>query len=45
MARLDRLAMGKMVAQLGATIGRTFSYALLRAVSAPDEGFAPELAT
>jgi len=36
-ARLDRLADVKTVAQLGATIGRTFSYALLRAVSRLDE--------
>ena len=33
MARLDRLAAPKMVAQLGATIGRQFSYELLRAVA------------
>jgi predicted ATPase len=33
MARLDRLAAAKPVAQLGATIGRQFSYELLRAVS------------
>jgi class 3 adenylate cyclase/predicted ATPase len=37
MARLDRLATAKPVAQLGAVIGRQFSYALLRAVSALDE--------
>jgi len=37
MARLDRLAAGKDVAQLGATIGRTFAYELLRAVSPLDE--------
>ncbi|MGH8071117.1 MAG: ATP-binding protein [Candidatus Entotheonellia bacterium] len=37
MARLDRLAAVKEVAQLGATLGRTFSYALLRAVSRLDE--------
>ena len=30
-ARLDRLADGKVVAQLGAVLGRTFSYELLRA--------------
>ena len=30
MARLDRLAAVKEVAQLGATLGRTFSYELLR---------------
>jgi predicted ATPase len=33
MARLDRLATAKAVAQLGATIGREFSYALLAAIS------------
>ncbi len=33
MARLDRLASAKGVAQLGATIGRTFSYDLLEALS------------
>jgi class 3 adenylate cyclase/predicted ATPase len=37
MARLDRLAAVKEVAQLGATLGRTFSYELLRAVSPLDE--------
>jgi TOMM system kinase/cyclase fusion protein len=37
MARLDRLATGKEVAQLGATIGRTFAYELLQAVSPLDE--------
>jgi TOMM system kinase/cyclase fusion protein len=37
MARLDRLATVKAVAQLGATIGRTFAYELLRAVSPLDE--------
>jgi predicted ATPase/class 3 adenylate cyclase len=36
MARLDRLAMVKEVAQLGATIGRTFAYELLQAVSLLD---------
>src|SRR5262244_3811722 len=29
MARLDRLMTGKVIAQLGATIGRQFSYAML----------------
>src|SRR5262249_37308696 len=38
MARLDRLAPVKGLAQLGATLGREFSYALLRAVSPWDEG-------
>jgi predicted ATPase len=37
MARLDRLATVKAVAQLGATIGRTFTYDLLQAVAALDE--------
>jgi predicted ATPase len=36
MARLDRLAAVKVVAQLGATIGRTFPYALLQAVAQLD---------
>jgi TOMM system kinase/cyclase fusion protein len=33
MARLDRLMTGKVIAQLGATIGRQFAYALLQAVA------------
>jgi predicted ATPase len=33
MARLDRLGSGRRVAQIGAAIGREFSYTLLRAVS------------
>jgi predicted ATPase len=33
MARLDRLSSGRRVAQIGAAIGREFSYQLLRAVS------------
>jgi class 3 adenylate cyclase/predicted ATPase len=33
MARLDRLMTGKVIAQIGATIGRQFSYALLQAAS------------
>jgi class 3 adenylate cyclase len=37
MARLDRLNTVKAVAQLGATIGRQFSYELLRAVGPLDE--------
>jgi len=37
MARLDRLATVKEVAQLGATLGREFSYELLKAVSPLDE--------
>ena len=36
MARLDRLAAAKLVAQLGAVIGRTFTYDLLQAVSPLD---------
>ena len=38
MARLDRLATVKSLAQLGATLGREFSYALLQAVSSWDGG-------
>jgi len=37
MARLDRLAMMKALAQLGATLGREFSYDLLQAVAPWDE--------
>ena len=37
MARLDRLTTVKAVAQLGATLGRTFAYELLQAVSPLDE--------
>ncbi|HEU0055477.1 MAG TPA: hypothetical protein VFQ39_19955, partial [Longimicrobium sp.] len=37
-ARLDRLATTKELAQVGAVLGREFSYALLRAVSDVDEG-------
>lgn len=37
MARLDRLATGKEVAQLGATLGREFTYEVLRAVSPLNE--------
>src|SRR4029077_7418906 len=33
LARLDRLASVRLVAQIGAAIGREFSYELLRAVS------------
>jgi class 3 adenylate cyclase/predicted ATPase len=36
MARLDRLGTAKTIAQLGATLGREFSYALLQAVSPVD---------
>jgi len=38
MARLDRLMTAKVIAQLGATIGRQFSYELLQVVSQVDEG-------
>ena len=37
MARLDRLATVKSLAQLGATLGREFAYVLLQAVSPWDE--------
>ncbi|HUN58211.1 MAG TPA: AAA family ATPase [Candidatus Binataceae bacterium] len=37
MARLDRLSMVREIAQLGATLGREFSYSLIRAVSGIDE--------
>src|SRR5262245_4366521 len=37
MARLDQLASAKVVAQLGATLGREFTYELLRAVAPMDE--------
>jgi class 3 adenylate cyclase/predicted ATPase len=37
MARLDRLESAKSVAQLGAVIGRQFSYELLQAISQLDE--------
>jgi class 3 adenylate cyclase/tetratricopeptide (TPR) repeat protein/type II secretory pathway predicted ATPase ExeA len=38
LARLDRLGSAKGVAQLGATLGRRFSYALLRAVAPLEDG-------
>jgi class 3 adenylate cyclase/predicted ATPase len=38
MARLDRLATVKALAQLGATLGREFPYTLLQAVAPWDEG-------
>jgi TolB-like protein/class 3 adenylate cyclase/predicted ATPase len=45
MARLDRLAQVRHVAQIGAAIGRQFSYALLRAVShLPDDELQAALA-
>src|SRR5262249_55537211 len=37
LARLDRMASDKEVVQLGAVIGRTFAYAVIRAASALDE--------
>lgn len=37
MARLDRLMTAKGIAQLGAVLGRSFSYVLLQAVSELDE--------
>src|SRR5262249_595383 len=37
MARLDRLATVKAVAQLGAVLGRTFSYELLQTVTSLEE--------
>jgi len=37
MARLDRLGPAREVAQIGATIGRDFSYALLRAVAGMED--------
>jgi class 3 adenylate cyclase/predicted ATPase len=37
MARLDRLSTAKAVAQLGATIGRTFAYELLQAMALLDD--------
>jgi predicted ATPase len=45
MARLDRMASVRFVAQIGAAIGREFSYALLRAVSRlPEEELQAALA-
>jgi predicted ATPase len=37
MARLDRLAPVREIAQIGAAIGREFSYSLVRALVGPDE--------
>ena len=37
MARLDRLGTGKEVAQVGAALGRTFHYELLRAIASIDD--------
>jgi predicted ATPase len=42
LARLDRLSDARQVAQLGATLGREFSYGLLQAVTSLSE---PELRT
>jgi class 3 adenylate cyclase len=42
MARLDRSVLVKEIAQIGAAIGRQFSYALLRAVSAMEESVLKE---
>jgi class 3 adenylate cyclase/tetratricopeptide (TPR) repeat protein len=42
MARLDRLGSVREVAQLAATIGRDFSYDLLRAISPLDESTLPD---
>jgi class 3 adenylate cyclase/predicted ATPase len=38
MARLDRLGTVKEVAQVGAALGRTFQYELLRAIASTDDG-------
>ena len=38
MARLDRLGPAREVAQVGAVIGRSFSYALLRAIAEMEDG-------
>jgi class 3 adenylate cyclase/tetratricopeptide (TPR) repeat protein len=46
LARLDRLGSAKGIAQLGATLGRQFPYALLRAVAPlEDEALQRDLAT
>ena len=37
MARLDRLSTARELAQLGAVLGREFSYELLQAVALVDE--------
>ena len=42
MARLDRLSTGKAVAQLGAVLGRQFSYELLHAATSLDESVLAE---
>jgi predicted ATPase len=42
MARLDRLSPVRRVAQIGAAIGREFSYALLHTVSRIPEDELPE---
>ncbi|WP_309892627.1 adenylate/guanylate cyclase domain-containing protein [Archangium sp.] len=38
MARLDQLSPGKALAQLAATLGREFSYEMLRAIASMEEG-------
>ncbi|MGE0820624.1 MAG: adenylate/guanylate cyclase domain-containing protein [Candidatus Binatia bacterium] len=45
MARLDRLNTAKEIAQLGATLGREFSYELLQAVSPVEESSLQEAIT
>ena len=40
-ARLDRLATAKAIAQLGAILGREFSYAMLQAISASGRAHSP----
>ena len=45
MARLDRLGSAKALAQIGATIGREFSYALLTAVARRPEAELAEFST
>jgi predicted ATPase len=42
MARLDRLGPAKEVAQMGATLGREFSYELLQAVAPVEEASLPQ---
>lgn len=42
MARLDRLGPAKELAQIGSTIGREFSYPLIKAISKLDDGLLSE---
>ena len=42
MARLDRLGLAKEIAQIGATVGREFSYALVKAISKLEDGILSE---